>query len=161
MLIIILPREFCLLSGSFTAVMKRRYDAPDECDGVKKRRVEYATFQKWRLELDREHQTMSWLDCVSEKDSTKKIVAKLKCRVCTEFVDKIRCRKNFSQKWIVGADSVRISNVRDHARNDQHTHAMSLLKKQQSQSAGLGPCPMLPLLRHLISCQMMRERNYE
>ena len=39
----------------------------------------------------------------------RKVVAKLKCRVCTEFVNKIQYRKNFSQKWIVGADSVSIS----------------------------------------------------
>ena len=37
-----------------------------------------------------------------------------------------------------GADSVRTSNVRGHAQNDQHTHAMSLLEKQCAQSAGLG-----------------------
>ncbi len=124
--------------------MKRRHDAPDE---VKKRLVDYATFQKWRLDLDREHQTMSWLDCNSEKEGTKTVVMKLKCRVCTEFVDKIRCGKNFSEKWIVGAESVRISNVRDHARNWQHTRAMSLLKKQQSQFAGLGPSSYAPIAR--------------
>ena len=74
----------------------------------------------------------------------KKVVARLKCKVCTEFVDKIRGRKNFSDKWIVGADSVRISNVHDHARNNQHAHAMSLLAKQHSQSAGLGPSSYAP-----------------
>ncbi len=88
---------------------------------------------------------MSWLDCNAEKEGGKKVVAKLKCKVCTEFVDKIRGRKNFSEKWIVGADSVRISNVRDHAKNDQHAHAMTLLKQQQSQSAGLGPSSYAPI----------------
>ena len=86
---------------------------------------------------------MSWLHCNTEKEDTKKVATTLKCNVCTEFVSKIR--KNFSKKWIVRADSVRISNVRDHARNDQHAHAMSLLKKQRSQSAGLGPLSYAPI----------------
>ena len=38
-----------------------------------------------------------------------------------------------------------ISNVRDHAKNDQHAHAMSLLKKQRSQSAGLDPSSYVPI----------------
>ena len=32
-----------------------------------------------------------------------------------------------------------------HAKNDQHAHAMSLLKKQRSQSAGLGPLSYAPI----------------
>ena len=64
------------------------------------------------------------------------MAAKLKCKVCTEFVDSIRGRKHFSEKWIAGADSLQISNVRDHAQNDQQAHAMSLVKKKRSQSAG-------------------------
>ena len=41
---------------------------------------------------------MSWLDCNTEKEGTKKVVTTLKCRVCTEFVSKIRGRKKFSKK---------------------------------------------------------------
>ena len=67
------------------------------------------------------------------------------CKVCTQFEEKIKSRKNFSSKWIAGADLVRISNVRDHARNDQHTHAMSLLKKQRALSAGLVPSSYAPI----------------
>ena len=37
------------------------------------------------------------------------------------------------------------SNVRDHAHNDQHTHAMSLLKKQRSLSADLVPSSYAPI----------------
>ena len=73
--------------------------------------MEYATFQRWRLDLYHEHQTVSWLDCISENESMRNVVAKLKCRVCTEFVNKIWYRKNFSQKWIVGADSELATSV--------------------------------------------------
>ena len=111
----------------------------------KKTRDGVSNTRKWRRDLDRECQTMSWLDCVVEREGAKTVVAELKCKVWTEFVDRIRGRKNFSEKWIAGADSVRISNVRDHARNDQHTHAMALLKKQRSQAAGLGPSSYAPI----------------
>ena len=46
----------------------------------------------------------------------KKIVAKLKFKVCVKF------ESNYSNKWIVGADSVRTSNIKEHARTDQHAH---------------------------------------
>ena len=31
---------------------------------------------------------MTWLDCNTEDQGVNKVVAKLKCKVCTEFVDK-------------------------------------------------------------------------
>ena len=66
-----------------------------------------------------------------------KPVNKLRCKVCSKFVDRIRGMKNFSDKWIVGADSIRLSNVQQHAQNKQHKHAMSLLRKRSTTSAGL------------------------
>ena len=129
----------CYSCVNLRFIMKRGREAQQEAKGAKKQRVDYATFQKWQRDLDREHQTMSWLDCVAEREGVKSIVTKLKCKVCTEFADKILGRKNFSEKWIAGADSVQVSNVRNHARNNQDTHAMTLLKKQHTQSAGLGP----------------------
>ena len=86
--------------------MKRSRETRDEADGTKKRCVEYVTFQKWQHDLDHKYQTMSWLDCNAEKEGAKKVVARLKCKVCAEFVDHISGRKNFSKKWVVRADSV-------------------------------------------------------
>ena len=70
--------------------MWRRQDEP----GAKKRRVEYSTFLKWKRNLDREYQTMLWLD----SDSGKKVVSKLKCKVCKRLEERISSRKNFSSK---------------------------------------------------------------
>ena len=56
----------------------------------------------------------------------KKIVAKLKCKVCVKFESKIAGRRNYSNKWIVGADSVRTSNIKEHARTDQHAHVRTI-----------------------------------
>jgi len=44
-----------------------------------------------------------------------------------------------SDLMIVGANSVRLSNVCDHVQSDQHAHAMLLLKKQHTKFAGLPP----------------------
>ena len=90
---------------------------------------------------------MSWLDCSTEYEGGKKVVSRLKCRVCSEFVDRIRGSKNFSDKWIVGADSVRVSNIHDHAKSGQHAHAMMLLKKQHAKSAGLPPSTYAPIAK--------------
>ena len=34
------------------------------------------------------------------------------------------CTRNYNDRWISGAESVRNSNIRDHALSDQLTHAM-------------------------------------
>ena len=125
---------------------KRRHDTQSEAGNAKKR-VTHDTFLKWKRNLDCECQTMTWLDCETGMESGKKIVEKLKCKVCTQFVHKIRGRKHFSDKWICGADSVCTSNVRDHFHNDQHSHAMSLLKKQRTEASGLGPASYAPITK--------------
>ena len=73
----------------------------------------------------------------------KRIVSKLRCSTCAKFKVKIVSGRNFSNQWIVGADSVRTSNIRDHARADQHTHAMNLLKIEQASSTG--SCSFAPM----------------
>ena len=115
----------------------------------KKRVVTYRTFQKWQRDFDKEFSTMSWLDCEARMNGGNKIVEKLKCKVCTKFESKIEGRKNFSNKWIVGAESVRASNVRDHAQNDQHAQSMILLKKDKAKAVGLGPASYPPIARAL------------
>ena len=116
------------------AVMKRALSSSAEASTseAKKQKVTYATYQKWKSELDHDCQTVSWLDCESKVVAGKSIVSKLRCSTCAKFKVKIVSRRNFSNRWIVGADSVRTSNIRDHARADQHTHAMNLVKKEQT-----------------------------
>ena len=45
----------------------------------------------------------------------KKVVKKLKAKACMRFADKIMCRRNFSEKWTIGADSMCTSHVHNHA----------------------------------------------
>ena len=126
----------------YFAMRRWREETQDEASCSKKRRVEHATFLKWKHDLDREHQTLSWLKCDCAVESGKKVVFKLGLYAIRR---EDKSRKNFSSKWIAGADLVRISNVRDHAHNDQHTHAMSLLKKQRALSAHLVPSSYAPI----------------
>ena len=92
---------------------------------------------------------MTWLDCETGTERGKKILEKFKCKVCTKFADKIWGRMHFKDKWICGVDSVHMSNVHDCSHNDQHSHAMSLLKKQHAEASGLGPAVYAPTARVL------------
>ena len=65
------------------------------------------------------------------------------------FKSKIAGRQNYSNKWVVGANSVRTGNSRDHARTDQHAHAMLLLKKEHVDFTGLGPSSYAPIAKAL------------
>ena len=91
------------------AVMKRALSSSAEASTseAKKRKVTYATYQKWKRELERDCQTVSWLGCESKVVAGKKIVSKLRCSTCAKFKVKIVSRRNFSDRWIVEADSVR------------------------------------------------------
>ena len=129
--------------------MKRRSSTAAEGEPAQKRSVTYVTFKKWRTDLDHDHQTVSWLDCDMVSESGKKVVQRLKCSVCSKFKASISGRRNFNDRWIVSADSVRTSNVKDHTQSDQYTHAMQLLKKEQGRAAGLGATSHAPIAQAL------------
>ena len=70
---------------------------------TKRRRVNFETFRKWQRECDKDYQTLIWLSCQTDMDGGK-VVDKLTCTACQKFEDKTRGRKNYRDKWIVGAD---------------------------------------------------------
>ena len=122
--------------------MKRAGLSISSASEAKKRRVTYSTFAKWQRDCNHELQTLTWLNCESEFDHGKKIVTKLSCSVCSKYRDKIKGRKNFSDKWITGAESLRISNIKDHAQYEQHKHAMALMKREQLRARDWAPLLM-------------------
>ena len=78
----------------------------------KKRKVSFATFEKWRRDFDREFKTVSWLECESAVEGGTKVVRKLKCSVCGKFRSSLIHKRNFSDRWITGgADSICTSNI--------------------------------------------------
>ena len=110
----------------YTQIMKRLSSdrlSSDSCN-AKRRSVSLATYHKWKTEIDQECSTLSWLDCETSGAGPRKTVVKLRCKVCIKYQLSIESRRNYSDKWILGADSIRNSNIRDHARSDQHAHAM-------------------------------------
>ncbi|KAL5487067.1 hypothetical protein EMCRGX_G019626 [Ephydatia muelleri] len=128
--------------------MKRiRSEGIDELEEseVKRRTVSHGTFLKWQKELDKEFKMLTWLQC----EVGGKNVTALKCSTCATFEKNITGRRNFSDKWIIGAESVRVSNIKDHAGTDQHKHAMILLTKQQAQARGEGPSTYAPIAKAL------------
>ena len=52
---------------------------------VKRQSVSYSTYSKCRGELDKECQTLSWLDCDFVTKGVKRVVEKLKCSVCIRY----------------------------------------------------------------------------
>ena len=85
--------------------------------------------------MDHDCRTLTWLDCETSSIGAKKMVEKLKCKVCIQYKSNIEGRRSCSDRCVSGADSVRTSNIQDHSRSDQH--AMSLLRKGQAQARGL------------------------
>ena len=116
--------------------------APDP----KKRKVAHPTYQKWKTELDHDCQTVAWLDCDTELSG---IVSKFRCTVCTKFKANIESRRNFSEKWLLGVESVRTSNIRDHAKADQQVQAMNLLKREHARASGSDVTSYAPIARAL------------
>ena len=71
--------------------------------------------------------------------SGKKMMRALKCSICSKYKARIKSSRNFSDKWIVSAESLCTSNIRDYGKNSQHMLAMSLLAKEHEACCGQGP----------------------
>ena len=84
-----------------------------------------------------------------ELSGRKKIVTNLRCSVRAKFKTRIATRRNFSERWLLGAKSVRTSNVRNHARADQHIYAMSLLKQEHARASGSECSSYAPIAKAL------------
>ena len=141
--------EFAMSSNATTYTGSSSASASDCAPEPKRRRVSHATYLTWKRDLDRECSTMSWLECETQVSARKKVVIKLLCNVCKRFKERIQHRRNFSESWIFGADSVRTSNIRDHSRADQHVHAMMLLKKEQGNASSGACCSYSPIVQAL------------
>ena len=106
--------------------MKCKYEELDDTDNEKgedisgKNKVCYETFKKWQRDFDKDFQSLTWLDCVTTFQSGKKVFIALRCSVCSRFKERVQSSRNFRDKWISGADSLRTGNIRDHSKTNQH-----------------------------------------
>ena len=121
---------------SSNATVDSSASASDCAPETKRRKVSHATYMTWKRDLDRECSTMSWMDCETHVGARKKVETKLLYSICKKYKERIEHRRNFSKRWIIGADSVRTSNIRDHSHAKQHVLAMMLQKKEHAISSG-------------------------
>ena len=56
---------------------------------AKKRKLMYATISKWKVDMDKECQTVMWLDCDTVVQAGTRFVTKLQCSICTKFKMKL------------------------------------------------------------------------
>ena len=66
------------LESCISGKMKRGPSKASEGEPAQKRAVSYETIKKWRTDLDRDYQTVSWLDCDTVSEGGKKAVKRLK-----------------------------------------------------------------------------------
>ena len=126
-----------LIACSLLLVMLKRASTGEvSLSQPKRRKVTHETFKKWMRDLDSACQTMSWMTCETVTEGRQKVISKLKCKVCDKHKSKLNGRKHFSDRWIVGAESLKTNNIRDHASCEQHQEAMLLEKKEQARGRG-------------------------
>ena len=115
----------------------------------KKRKVTVTTFNKWKREFDREHNTLSWLCCdVSAEDKT--LVEVLRCEVCTKHEGAMTGMKNFSKVWITGSSNQKTSNIFDHATSKQHRAAMVRVRADAARASNQPVTSYAPIARSLL-----------
>ena len=106
----------------------------------------------------RECLTATWLEYDTEMNSNgrRRIATKLQCsiHVRAKFKRSIATCRNFSPRWLDGADFVRTDSIPDHAKADQHVHAMHLLRREQARASDSGCTTYAPISRAL-----MKKRN--
>ena len=116
--------------------MKRVASTTASTTTNKKQKVGYPTFQDWKRDFDYEFKTLSWLECETKVEEGTRVVTQLKCSVCMKVCSRIDSVQNFCHRWIIGAELIRTSNIRDHTQSEQHVHAMSLLNRELQQVQG-------------------------
>lgn len=89
----------------------------------KKRSLKASTVDKWKtIDLATDNAEL-WLDCTVDRDG---LVQSLRCKLCSKFVDDLKCMRDFSDAWISGSRNLKLSNPRDHATTKCHRKAFQL-----------------------------------
>ena len=72
-----------------------------------RRQVSLTTFNKWQVQFERDYQAMTWLRCEVSKENPN-LVETLWCYACRSYEEMITGMKNFSSKWIVVLQIIRL-----------------------------------------------------
>ena len=95
---------------------------------TKKGAVTKKNVDRWILDYDKTLNTATWLNY---DKADRYHMLRLKCTVCTKFVDTIRGSRNVSSAFIEDSTNLRTMSFREHAKIDMHERAMLLLKREQ------------------------------
>ena len=117
---------------------------------TKKRAVTTKTVDRWILDYNKTLNTATWLN-YDKADHYH--VSRLKCTVCTKFVDTIRGSRNFSSGFIEDSINLRTSSFKEHAKSDMQERGMLLLKHEQSTNV----CDYAPIARVLCRIEEVAE----
>ena len=126
---------------------------------ARKGKVAYATFTKWKTDMDKNCQTVIWLACDTELQAGKRYVTKLRCSICTKFRSKIVGRRILSEAWITRAESIHNSNICDHVWSDQHECVMNFLKREQAAATNAPVTSYAPIVQALSIISEGRGRS--
>ena len=67
-------------------------------------------------------------------------------KVYSQHINSLR---NFSDKWIVGTDAFRTSNIADHATSKQHSTTMAIRTRELAATSSSGPSSCAPIAQAL------------
>lgn len=109
--------------------------------------------------FDRDNHSVSWLECDTETKSGMQIVTCLKHTICTKFKDVLRHQRNFNKCWLTEANTMKTSNLRDHAQSEQHIYAMALLTKEHAIARGEGSTSYAPIAKALTTFPEYEKRG--
>lgn len=93
------------------------------------RQVSKETFFKWKRDFEKECKSLTWLKADFDKVNNS-LVSLLWGAACRQYEDRIGGHKNFSRAWIDGSSNHKTSNIKDHAKSEQHKAAMSLRHRE-------------------------------
>ena len=128
---------------------KRSSSGDSSGSKVVKRQIGYKTFEKWQVQYNTKHRTLTWLRCDTERGNAC-VISLLWCEVCQSYERKICSQKNFSKVWIDGSGNHRTSNVIDHATSSQHKAAMECLKFDQAKKCQQPLSAVAPIVGSLM-----------
>ena len=131
--------------------MSTRKRAADSAPSTssKKRKVTVTTFNKWKTQFERDHNTLSWLQCdISKEDKT--VVETLWCEVCKKHEGKITGMKNFSRAWITGSSNQKTSNIVNHATSEQHRASMTRVRAEAAKASNQPLTTYSPIAHSLL-----------
>ena len=136
---------------------RKRTEDSAPTTSLKKRKVTVTTFNKWKTQVECDHNTLSWLRCDVTKED-KMVVEMLWCEACRKHEDSIVGMKN-SKAWITGSSNQKTSNIIEHATSEQHCAAMVQIRADAARASNQLLTSYPPIARSIVTVQLVFVNN--